>query len=132
MFSLSNNGQMTEYELVDSPKSANPNGFESFILPSDITDEVYYVIINFVDGSTGAERVLHMSHGSQYGTHPGGKYKLRWKECLLRTYLKETETHLASVSSSRKVNVRRKDSMKKEHACRRPFCSLFSSASACR
>jgi hypothetical protein len=68
---LSGNGQMTGYELVDSPKSTNPNGFESYILPSDITDEVYYVIINFVEGSSGADVFLHMSHGSQFGNASG-------------------------------------------------------------
>ena len=68
---MSSNGQMTEYELVESPKSTNANGFESFILPGDISDEVYYVIINFVEGSSGADVFLHMSHGSQFGNASG-------------------------------------------------------------
>ena len=67
---LSNN-QLTDFELVDSIGSANPSGFESFILPQDITDEVYYVIISFVEGSTNAQLFLHLSQGSEYGTASG-------------------------------------------------------------
>ena len=40
-------------------------------MDQNITDEIYYVIINFVDGTSGAEIFLHMSHGSQYGTASG-------------------------------------------------------------
>jgi len=68
---LSNNNQLTEYELVDSVSSTNRKGFESFILPDDIRDEEYYVIINFVEGSTSAELFLHLSQGSEYGTASG-------------------------------------------------------------
>jgi hypothetical protein len=40
-------------------------------MDQNITDEIYYVIINFVEGTSGAEVFLHMSHGSQYGTASG-------------------------------------------------------------
>ena len=64
-------GQLLDFEAIDSPKSANATGFESFIMDQDITDEIYYVVINFVEGTSGAEVFLHMSHGSQYGTASG-------------------------------------------------------------
>jgi hypothetical protein len=68
---LGSTGQLLDYELIDSPKSDNATGFESFIMDQNITDEIYYVIINFVEGTSGAEVFLHMSHGSQYGTASG-------------------------------------------------------------
>jgi hypothetical protein len=68
---LDSNDQLIDFELVDSVRSTNPSGFESFILPQDITDEVYYIIINFVEGSTGAELYLHLSQGSEHGTASG-------------------------------------------------------------
>ena len=64
-------GQLLDFELIDSPKSVNATGFESLIMDPNITDEIYYVIINFVDGTSGAEVFLHMSHGSQNGTASG-------------------------------------------------------------
>ncbi len=63
---LASNDQLTNFELVDSIRSTNSSGFESFVLPQDITDEVYYVIITFVEGTTGAELFLHLSQGSEY------------------------------------------------------------------
>lgn len=68
---LSATGQLSDFEVIDSPKSVNATGFESFIMGQNITDEIYYVIINFIDGTSGAEIFLHMSHGSQYGTASG-------------------------------------------------------------
>jgi hypothetical protein len=68
---LGSNDQLTDFDLVDSVKSTNPSGFESFILPQDITDEVYYVIISFVEGSTSAELFLHLSQGSEYENASG-------------------------------------------------------------
>ena len=68
---LANNGQLVEFELIDSPKSTNTTGFETIVLGQDITDEVYYVIISFVDGTSGADVYLHMSQGTRYGTASG-------------------------------------------------------------
>ena len=68
---LSSSNQLTDFELVDSVRSTNSSGFESFILPQDITDEVYYVIITFAEGSTSAELFLHLSQGTEYGTASG-------------------------------------------------------------
>jgi hypothetical protein len=68
---LGNNGQLLEFELMDSPKSTNTSGFESIVLPQDITDEVYYVIIKFVEGTSAADVFLHVSQGSQQGTASG-------------------------------------------------------------
>ncbi|HMG91145.1 MAG TPA: hypothetical protein VK589_13860 [Chryseolinea sp.] len=68
---LATNGQLLEFELFDNPKSTNTTGFESIVLPQDITDEVYYVIINFVEGTSPADVFLHMSQGSQHGTASG-------------------------------------------------------------
>jgi hypothetical protein len=68
---LDSNNQLAGFELVNSISSTNSSGFESFTLPEDLTDEVYYVIINFVEGSTSAELFLHLSQGSEYGTASG-------------------------------------------------------------
>jgi hypothetical protein len=68
---LGNNGQLLEFELMSDPKSTNATGFESITLSPDITDEVYYVIIKFVEGTSPADVYLHMSQGSQYGTASG-------------------------------------------------------------
>ena len=63
--------QLANFDFVDSIRSTNSSGFESFILSQDITDEVYYVIINFAEGSTGAELFLHLSQGNKYRTASG-------------------------------------------------------------
>lgn len=68
---LDNNNQLADFQLVDRIRSTNSSGFESFILPEDLTDEVYYIIINFVEGSTSAELFLHLSQGSEFGTASG-------------------------------------------------------------
>jgi hypothetical protein len=68
---LGNNGQLLEFELMENPKSTNTSGFESIVLGQEITDEVYYVIINFVEGTSPADVFLYMSQGSQNGTASG-------------------------------------------------------------
>jgi hypothetical protein len=68
---LGNNGQLVEFELIDDPKSTNTSGFESIVLSQDIADEVYYVIIRFVEGTSDADVFLHMSQGSRFGTASG-------------------------------------------------------------
>jgi len=68
---LSTNGQLLEFELVDSTKSINTTGFESMVIAQNITDEVYYIIINFVEGTSGADVYLHMSQGSHHGMASG-------------------------------------------------------------
>ena len=68
---LGNNGQLLDFELMDNPTSTNTTGFESIVLGEDITDEVYYVIIKFVEGTSAADVFLYFSKGSQFGAASG-------------------------------------------------------------
>ena len=62
---------LTSIDVVDKPQSNGLLGFENFVINDDISDETYYVIIRFVEGSLDANVFLEMSQGSQHGSASG-------------------------------------------------------------
>jgi hypothetical protein len=68
---FNNSGQLTSFDVVEEPQSKELLGFENFVINDEISDETYYVIIRFVEGSLDADVFLEMSQGSQHGSASG-------------------------------------------------------------
>ena len=68
---LDNEGTVTSFEMVETLKSTNAKGFESFIINKELENEEYYVFIRYVSGSSDANIYLTMSQGSDSGTASG-------------------------------------------------------------
>jgi len=68
---FNNSGQLTSFDVVEEPQSKELLGFENFVINDEISDETYYVIIRFVEGSLDADVFLELSQGSQHGSASG-------------------------------------------------------------
>lgn len=68
---LDSEGNMTSFDLIETPSSTHAKGFESFIIAQEMENEEYYLLIRYVEGSSEANVFLTLSQGNNSGNAAG-------------------------------------------------------------